>query len=115
MGNPEYMAEEPTGQIVQHTEEYEAGYAARHENQPFSLTATRSWQSGWTDADREIKKPWATTAIQQDPLPFFGTGSRARREGLPFDTSRTEEWKRAWIEADIALGIEDIMQTEVFR
>jgi ribosome modulation factor len=115
MGNPEYMAQEPTGQIAQHPEEYEAGYAARHENQPYSLTATRSWQGGWTDADREIKKPGVTTTILQEPLPFFGTGSQARREGIPFDTSRTEEWKHGWIEADIALGIEDLMRAEVFR
>ncbi|AFL89287.1 hypothetical protein Terro_3055 [Terriglobus roseus DSM 18391] len=115
MGNSEHMAEEPAGQIVQHPEEYEAGYAARHENQSFSLTATRSWQSGWTDADRELKKPLGRDSIQQEPLPFFGTGSQARREGLPFDTSRTEEWKIAWIEADIALGLEDVMRAEVFR
>jgi hypothetical protein len=115
MGNPEHMAEEPIGQIAQHPEEYEAGYAARHEAQAFSFTATRSWKAGWTDADREIKKPWATAAIQQDALPFFGTGSRARREGIPFDTSRTEEWKLEWIETDIALGLEDMMRTEVFR
>jgi ribosome modulation factor len=115
MGNPEHMAQAPAEQTAQHPEEYEAGYAARHENQPYSLTATRSWQGGWTDADREIKKPWARTTIQQDSLPFFGTGSHARRAGIAFDTSRTEEWKHGWIEADIALGIEDLMRTETLR
>ena len=57
------------------------------------------------DADREIKKPWVTTSIEQEPLPLFATGSQARREGIPFDTSRTKEWKLGWIEADIALGV----------
>ena len=34
-------------------EEYEAGYQARLEGAPSSITATRSWRAGWADADMD--------------------------------------------------------------
>jgi hypothetical protein len=32
---------------------YEAGYQARQEGAPASITATRSWRAGWADADMD--------------------------------------------------------------
>jgi hypothetical protein len=34
-------------------DEYEAGYQARLEGAPSSITATRSWRAGWADADMD--------------------------------------------------------------
>ena len=34
-------------------DEYEAGYQARQEGAPSSISATRSWRAGWGDADME--------------------------------------------------------------
>jgi hypothetical protein len=33
---------------------YEAGYQARQEDAPASITATRSWRAGWADADMDV-------------------------------------------------------------
>ena len=34
-------------------DEYEAGYQARQEGAPSSISATRSWRAGWADADMD--------------------------------------------------------------
>lgn len=87
------------------SEEYEAGYAARYCGEPMSVGATGSWQSGWTDASRELGSFEDMFAPTQVSLSFVGTGEDARRRGLPFDSSCSAAWKRAWIETDIALGM----------
>ena len=92
-------------------EEYDAGYQARRENISEFKTATRSWQAGWQDGDREIagggeaseESPCGDAIQQQGSL--FGAGDTARACELPFDEDRGEVWKRNWIAADIALGL----------
>ena len=89
------------------TEQYEAGYSARFREDSFSIGATRSWQAGWNDANRELGKFEEAFSPAQSSLPFFGTGDGKRHE-LPFDPSCSEEWKRSWIEADISVGVESL-------
>lgn len=101
--------ESETAAIPVHVaEQYEAGYGARFREEAFSLGATRSWQAGWTDANRELGKFEEAFSPAQSSLPFFGTGDEARRRELPFDPSCSEEWKRSWIEADIRMGLESL-------
>ena len=114
MANPEHRSS-LLGETYQNTEEYDAGFAARLQRDALSVSATPSWQAGWTDADREIGEPAVTATISQALLPFFGTGSQARREGLPFDISCSEEWKRGWIETDIDLGVQDMGRFVVLK
>jgi hypothetical protein len=93
-------------------EQYEAGYGARFRDEAYSLGATRSWQAGWNDANRELGKFDEAFSPAQSSLPFFGTGDEARRRELPFDSSCSEEWKRSWIEADINVGLESLRVEE---
>ena len=84
MPNPE---NERAALPVHVAEQYEAGYSARFREEAFSLGATRSWQAGWTDANRELGKFEEAFSPAQSYLPFFGTGDEARRRELPFDPS----------------------------
>ena len=105
--------ENETAKVPTHVaEQYEAGYGARFREEPFSLGATRSWQAGWTDANRELGKIEEASSPAQSSLPFFGTGEEARRRELPFDPSCSEKWKRSWIEADVRIGLEDLQSGE---
>ena len=93
-------------------EQYEAGYGARFREEPFSLGATRSWQAGWNDANRELGKFEEAFSTAQSSLPFFGTGDEARRRELRFHPVCSEEWKRSWIGADIRMGLESLRSGE---
>ena len=105
--------ENETAAVPAHVaEQYEAGCGARFRDEAFSLGATRSWQAGWNDANRELGKFEEAFSSAQSSLPFFGTGEEARRRDLPFDPSCSEEWKRCWIEADIRLGLTMLQSME---
>ena len=98
--------ENETAVPVHVAEQYEAGYGARFHEEAFSLGATRSWQAGWTDANRELEQFEEAFSPAQSSLPFLGIGDGARRRDLPFDLGCSDEWKRSWIEADILMGLE---------
>ena len=87
------------------SDEYDAGYAARHHGDPMSVGATQSWQVGWTDASRELGGFEEIFEPSHATIEFTGCGEEARQRGLPFDASCSELWKRGWIETDIALGL----------
>lgn len=90
--------------------EYEAGYRARVQGSDEYRTATRSWRSGWSDAEHDLKcgvlKSYSDASGKIEPLwTTFGSGRDARWCELPFDRESSPEWKRAWVLADIALGV----------
>lgn len=105
MSEPEKITHRSPPLPLHVSEQYEAGYGARFREEAFSLGATRSWQAGWTDANRELGNFEEAFLPLQSSLPFFGTGEEARRRGLPFDPSCSNEWKRGWVEADICIGL----------
>lgn len=90
--------------------EYEAGYRARVQGSDDYRTTTRSWRSGWSDADHDVKsgvlKNCSDGSGKIAPLwTTFGAGRHARSCELPFDAESSLEWKCDWVLADITLGV----------
>ena len=112
MNDPEHTLQEAAAAPVHEPEQYDYGFGARFREEAFSLGATRSWQAGWADANRELGKFDEAFSPAQSSLPFFGTGEEARRRGLSFDSSCSSDWKRGWVEADIALGLDALSATD---
>ena len=52
MSTPRFSPIDDDAQVL-NEDECEAGYQARQEAAPSSISATRSWRAGWADADME--------------------------------------------------------------